>query len=86
MNEHTQMQLTRFMGILKALKLTKDDIFGICSFLRTEEMMMEMVRRLKAKDFKVTPQEAMNICCQVIIEDKENNKANGVEHSPGQED
>lgn len=68
MNKHTEDQLTRFMGILKALKVPKEQIFGICSFLKTEDMMMEMIRRLKAKDFKVTPQEAMNICTGVIKE------------------
>ena len=70
MNKHTQEQLTRFMGILKALKVPKEQIFGICSFLETEEMMMEMVRRLKAKDFKVTSQEAINICVGVIKENQ----------------
>ena len=70
MNKHTQEQLTRFMGILKALKVPKEQIFGICSFLETEEMMMEMVRRLEAKDFKVTPQEAMDICGKVIMENQ----------------
>ena len=68
MNEHTRKQLTDFMSILKCLGLEKDDIIGICSFLETEDMLIEIVQRLKAKDFKVTPQETMNICCQVIKE------------------
>lgn len=68
MNKHTEEQLTRFMGILKALKVPKEQIFGICSCLKTEEMMMDMIRRLKAKDFKLTPQETMNICAGVIKE------------------
>ena len=62
MNEHTSNQLTRFMSILKTLKLSKEEILGICSLLETEEMMVEMVRRLRAKDFQLTPQETMNIC------------------------
>ena len=68
MNEHTRKQITRFMGILKALGLTKEEIFGICSALKTEDMLLDMVNRMKAKDFKLTPQETMNICCQVIKE------------------
>lgn len=68
MNKHTEEQLTRFMGILKALKVPKEQIFGICSFLKTEDMMLEMLDRLEAKDFKMTPQEAMNICAGVIEE------------------
>ena len=68
MNEHTSNQLTRFMSILKTLKLSKEEILGICSLLETEEMMVEMVRRLRAKDFQLTPQETMNICCGVIKE------------------
>lgn len=68
MNKHTEEQLIRFMRILIKLGLTKDEVCGICSFLKTEDMMLEMVERLKAKDFKVTPQEAMNICAGVIKE------------------
>lgn len=68
MNKHTEDQLRRFMGILRALEVPKDQIFGICSFLETEEMMLEMVRRLEERDFKVTPQETINICCGVIEE------------------
>lgn len=68
MNEHTRKQLTHFMGILKCLGLEKEDIFAICSALETEDMLIEIVDRLEAKDFKVTPQETMNICCQVIKE------------------
>ncbi|MBR7132352.1 MAG: hypothetical protein IKD04_02360 [Clostridia bacterium] len=68
MNEHTTRQITRFMGILKAMGLTKEEIFGICSLMKTEEMPWEIIQRLKAKDFKVTPQETMNICGQVIKE------------------
>ena len=70
MNKHTQEQLTRFMGILKALKVPKEQIFGICSLLKTEEMMVEMVRRMEARDFKLTPQETLNICGDVIEENQ----------------
>ena len=68
MNAHTEKQLTRFMGILKALGLTKDEILGICAFLDTEDMMLEMVDRLEARDFKLTPKETMDICYQVMVE------------------
>ena len=74
MNEHTEKQLTRFMGILKALKLTQEQIFGICSMLKTEEMMLEMISRLKAKNFETDPQETMNICGTVIKEHLETEK------------
>ena len=66
MNEHTRKQLTRFMGILKALGLTKDEIFGICSFLKTESMVAEMITKLEEKDFKLTPYQVKQICYQVI--------------------
>lgn len=68
MNEYTAKKIRAFMRILKKLGLEKDDIIGICSFLETEDMMIEMVDRLEAKDFKLTPEEAYQICCQVIKE------------------
>ena len=68
MNEYTAKKIRAFMRILKKLGLEKDDIIGICSFLKTEDMMIEMVDRLEAKDFKLTPEEAYQICCQVIKE------------------
>ena len=70
MNKHTETQLMRFMGILKALGLTKEEILGICSTLKTENMMIEMVNRMEAKNFKLTPRETMNICGQVIKENR----------------
>ena len=66
MNNHTEEQLTRFMGIMKALQIPKEQIFGICSMLKSEEMMIEILDRLEEKEFKTTPQETMNICGEVI--------------------
>lgn len=66
MNRHTEKQLTRFMGILKALKLTKEEIFEICTFIKTEEMMMEVLEEMEKKDFKLTKQEIMNIVGEVV--------------------
>ena len=66
MNEHTEKQLIEFMSILKALKLSKIEILGICSMLETEDMLFEMLDKMKEKDFKLTPQETMNICGDVI--------------------
>ena len=66
MNRYTEEQLTRFMGILKALKLTKEEIFGICTFMKTEEMMMEVLEEMEKKDFKLTKQEIMNIVGEVV--------------------
>ena len=68
MNKHTEEQLTRFMGILKALGVDKEQIFGICSLLETEDMMLEIVDRLESREFQLTPQETMNICGGVIKE------------------
>ena len=66
MNEHTEKQLIEFMSILKALKLSKIEILGICSMLETEDMLFEMLDKMEEKDFKLTPQETMNICGGVI--------------------
>ena len=68
MNEYTKKKIMAFMRILTKIGLEKEQVLGICSFLKTEEMMLEMIDRLEEKDFKVTPQEAMNICCAVIKE------------------
>ena len=68
MNDYTQLQMMRFMGILKAMKLTKDQVLGICSFMKKEEMVTEILQRLKEKKFKTNPQETMNICTAVIKE------------------
>ena len=68
MNEYTRKKIGAFMGILKKLGLQKEEIFAISSLMKTEEMMLEIVDRLEAKDFKLTPQETMNICGQVIKE------------------
>ena len=66
MNEHTEKQLIEFMSILKTLELTETEIIGICSMLKTEDMLFEMLDKMEEKDFKLTPQETMNICGGVI--------------------
>ena len=66
MNEHTEKQLIEFMSILKALELTETEILGICSMLKTEDMLFEMLDKMKEKDFKLTRQETVNICGGVI--------------------
>lgn len=48
--------------------LTLDEICAICSALETKKMLVDMVARLKAKDFKLTQRETMNICGQVLEE------------------
>ena len=70
MNEYTSNKIRAFMHILKELGLNKTEICGICSLLKTEEMLQEMLNRLESKEFKTTPQETMNICSQVIKENK----------------
>ena len=62
MNEHTEKQLIEFMSILKALELTETEILGICSMLKTEDMLFEMLDKMEEKDFKLTRQETVNIC------------------------
>jgi len=66
MNEHTEKQLIEFMSILKALELTETEILGICSMLKTEDMLFEMLDKMEEKDFKLTRQETVNICSGVI--------------------
>lgn len=66
MNEHTEKQLIEFMSILKALKLSETEILGICSMLKTEDMLFEMLDKMEEKDFKLTRQETVNICGGVI--------------------
>jgi len=66
MNEHTEKQLSRFMSVLKHMGLTKEEIFGICSMMKTEEMPWEIMQELKARNFIASKQETMNICGQVI--------------------
>ena len=66
MNKHTEKQLTRFMSILKYCNLSKEEIFSICSMMKTEQMLVDIVKILEEKDFKTTHQETMNICSQVI--------------------
>ena len=68
MYKPTEEQLVQFMKILIRIGLEKDQIMGLCCFLKSDDMMNEMVNRLKAKEFKVTPQEAMNICVGVVKE------------------
>ena len=68
MNEYTSKKIGAFMGILKKLGLQKEEIFAICSLLKTEEMLQEMLNRLEKENFKTSPQETLNICSQVIKE------------------
>ena len=66
MNEHTEKQLIEFMSILKALKLSETEILGICSMLKTEDMLFEMLDKMEEKDFKLTRQQTGNMCGGVI--------------------
>ena len=66
MREPPEQQYIEFMSILKALKLSKIEILGICSMLKTEDMLFEMLDKMEEKDFKLTRQETMNICGHVI--------------------
>lgn len=68
MNYYTRTQLTHFMGILKTLNLTKEEIFGICILMKKEEMITEIINRIKVKGPETTHQEALQICTAVIKE------------------
>ena len=66
MNKPTNNQLTQFMCILQCLGMEKQEILQITTLLKTEKHLTEVVNRLEKNEFKVTPQEVMNICSQVI--------------------
>lgn len=70
MNEYTREKLAALMRILIRLGLSKDQAVGVCSMMKTEEMAIEIVDRLEAKNFKLTPQETMNICGDVIMKNQ----------------
>ena len=70
MNEYTRNKIEALMGILIELGLTKDQVCGVCSMMEKEEMVIEIAKQLKAKDFKLTPQETLNICGKVIMENQ----------------
>ena len=70
MNEYTRNKIEAFMEVLIELGLEKDHVCGICSMMKTEEMMLEILDRLEAREFKLTPQETLNICGKVIMENQ----------------
>ena len=66
MNELTEEQIIAFMSILIKLDLNQTQALGISAMLKNEEMLFEMLEKMVEKDFKLTPQETMNICGGVI--------------------
>lgn len=66
MNELTEKQIIAFMSILIKLDLNQTQVLGISPMLKNEKMMFEMLDKMVEKDFKLTPQETMNICGGVI--------------------
>ena len=66
MNELTEEQIIAFMSILIKLDLNQTQVLGISDMLKNEEMLFEMMEKMVEKDFKLTPQETMNICGGVI--------------------
>lgn len=70
MNEYTRNKIEAFMEVLIELGLEKDQVCGICSMMKTEEMMLEILDRLEVREFKLTPQETLNICGDVIEENQ----------------
>jgi len=74
MNEYTEKQLSRFMSILIAMGLAKDEVIGIASMMETEELTTAVLEALHQKEFKSSHQETMNIICKVIKEHQELNR------------
>lgn len=69
MEDYLEKMIGAFVGILKNLGFSKEEVIGIGAFVgENEQMMTEIVDRLEEKQFKVTTQEAMNIIAQVIEE------------------
>ena len=68
MNKPTERQMKAMVGILKKLGLTWDEVEGIITFIDSKEMLIEMVDRLEAKSFKLTPRQTKDICYQVMVE------------------
>lgn len=69
MEDYLEKMIGAFVGILKNLGFSKEEVMGIGAFVgENEQMMTEIVDRLEEKQFKVTTQEAMNIIAQVIEE------------------
>ena len=66
MNELTEEQIIAFMSILIKLDLNQTQVLGISAMLKNEEMLFEMLEKMVEKDFKLTPQETVNICGGVI--------------------
>lgn len=75
MNEHTEKQLSRFMSILIAMGLTKEEVIGIASMMETEELATAVLEALHQKEFKTSHQETLNIIGRVIKEYQEKQKA-----------
>lgn len=71
MEDYLEKMIGAFVGILKNLGFSKEEVMGIGAFVgENEQMMSEIVDRLEEKQFKVTTQEAMNIIGQVIEENR----------------
>ena len=66
MNEYTAKKIRAFMRILKKLGVSKDEICGICSLLKTEDMLLEIVDRLEERNFKLSPEETVDLCLKII--------------------
>ena len=70
MNNYTKKKIQAFMGLLEHCGLNKEEIFGICSLMKSEEMVQQIVDELEKKKFQTTHQETMRICAEVIKKHK----------------
>lgn len=62
MNEPTEKQMNAFVRLLAKLDLTWDELEGIITFINSQEILLETVDRLEARDFKLTSRETVNNC------------------------
>lgn len=70
MNEYTETKISALMGMLISLKVPKNSVIGIISFLKTEKMANEIFQALKKSGEKTTPEEAEAICLKVIVDNQ----------------
>lgn len=68
MIEPTENQTMNFMSVLIKLGLNENEVCGIVSAIKSESMLIEMLDKMEENNFKLTPRQTMNICCQVIKE------------------
>ena len=70
MQEWQKKKITYFMRILKAMKMSKEEILGSCSFLTKEAEMDELVEFIKANP-TATPEEITEEVARIALRNPE---------------